>query len=466
MSQLIRIDEISHSRHQLAMRFSLDDLRFDVTYWYNDVDLKHLERKFGTAAMSKIYFHIMAFEVNKLSSLKPAAIDWGPYSHHCTEAFHTLWQTIIHKVWAQWRFENELPNYVGPTCVNSTASDSIAPLENELQDPEILCFCGGGKDSLVAMKLLENADLSYSSFAYSNSIYGASQPQHQLIERLLAHGKPARRHQLWVYDSFVDSPVLQLYPEYGVRTLAAAETPSSIFAALPIVLQHGYQYLALAHEHSANVGNLVWESTGEEINHQWGKSDEAERLLNDYLRLELISNCSYFSALQPVYDVLIFNLLRNHLEAVPATHSCNVRKPWCCRCPKCAYVWLNYMAYLPTELVNSIFDVNLFDLEENQRWFYQMLGLGKHTPFECIGQIAEVQLAFELCKRKGLTGKAMDMYLREFSSIDLDPIIAKYLSVDQAQMRIPEAIAKKIIPQMHEAAKEAHEYIASCAKQA
>jgi hypothetical protein len=35
----------------------------------------------------------------------------------------------------------------------------------------------------------------------------------------------------------------------------------------------------------------------------------------------------------------------------------------------------------------------VFDLKENQQWFYQMLGFGENTPFECIGQIQEVQLA-------------------------------------------------------------------------
>lgn len=70
------------------------------------------------------------------------------------------------------------------------------------------------------------------------------------------------------------------------------------------------------------------------------------------------------------------------------------------------------MAYLPVDKVNEIFNgVNLLDLQENQLAFRQMLGLEAHTPFECIGQVAEAQLAFELAHIKGLKGSAMDVYL-------------------------------------------------------
>jgi len=119
------------------------------------------------------------------------------------------------------------------------------------------------------------------------------------------------------------------------------------------------------------------------------------------------------------------------------------------------------MAYLDVNLVNSIFNTNLFDLEENQLSFYQMLGLGENTPFECIGQIQEVQLAFELCKRKGLTGKAMQMYINHFPSLDTHPIINKYLTVNMAQTGIPAAIAKLIEPHFQVLVTETHQYLNS-----
>ncbi len=461
MSRTIWLDKLIRSRNQISMTFGIDDLRFETSYWYGDVNLIHLEERYGQAFMNKVYFHIIAFEVSKLVSLQPKIIDLGDFAHFHTKEFESLWRMMIHKIWAQWRYENNFPDYIGPEFASVSVDAVPQPIEIIQQEQtKTLCFCGGGKDSLVAMKLLERAEIPYSSFAYSNSIYGPAQIQHRLINSLLKHCKQTKRHQLWVYDSFVDSPVLKLYPEYGVQHFITAETPTSLFGVLPIILQYGYSYIVLGNEQSANVGNLVWDVTGEDVNHQWGKSSEATLLINEYLQTEFISNCSYFSILQPIYDVLIFNLLRRDLKAVPDTHSCNIRKPWCCKCSKCAYVWLNYMSYLEVELVNSIFKVNLFDIEDNQLWFYQMLGLGEHTPFECIGQIAEVRLAFELCKRKGLTGtKAMNMYVNEFPTLDTSPIVNKYLTVDMTQAKIPTSIAKRVNSQMEAGAREARQYI-------
>ncbi len=211
---------------------------------------------------------------------------------------------------------------------------------------------------------------------------------------------------------------------------------------------------ALAHERSADTGNLIWEQTGEEINHQWGKSYEAEKLLNSYIQSELIENTSYFSLLKPIYDVLIFNFLTDDIEAVAATHSCNIEKPWCKCCPKCAYVWLNYMAYLPTQVVDHIFQSNLFDEPENQFAFRQMMGLEKHTPFECIGQINEAKLAFELCRRKGLDGLAMRMFTQECKPLNWKEIMVKYLTVQQAESAIPKSLSSKIFPLMNKQSKK------------
>lgn len=459
MQRIIRLESLTRSRNQISMIFGLDDLRFETSYWYGDVDLHGLERRFGNRFMEKLCFHIMAFEANKLVSLKPDAFDLGPFARFHTQAFAHLWKEIVRGVWAEWRYENNLPEYEGPEILGAVMPSDGITVEPESGEMEVLSFCGGGKDSLVSMKLLERSGMSYGSFAYAHSIYGPTAPQHHLIDRLLDNGSPGQRHRLWAYDSFVDSPVLELCPEYGVSGITAAETPSSIVAALPIVLEHGYRHVVLGHERSANVGNLIWPATGEDVNHQWGKSYEAERLLNDYIGRELVSGFSYFSILQPVYDVVIFNLLRRDSDAVQATHSCNVRKPWCCRCPKCAYVWLNYMAYLDTDLVNGIFGENLFDLEENRLSYRQMLGLEEHTPFECIGQIDEVRLAFELCRRKGVTGAAMEEYVAHFPDPDVEPILQKYLSIDRDSMGIPSHYAGAVLAQMKEGVAEARRYI-------
>ena len=414
--------EPQRSRHQLVVRYGLDDLCFSTTYWYGDVDLPALEERYGRGAMERLYFHITAFEANKLVSLRPDFLDPGPFAPLAGPAFFELWRAIAHNVWGQWRYEHDDPDYPGPelvagspttTTTTTTATTITGPIVLEPGSVETLSFCGGGKDSLVAARLLERAGIPFDSLAYSSSVYGQAAPQHQLIDGLLDHTAVSTRRRMWIFDDFLDSPVTRLHPELGIRHLLAAETPASVFAALPLALAHGYQHLVVAHEHSADFGNLVWSRTGEEVNHQWGKSLAAEHLLADYVERQLVSGVDYFSLLKPIDDTLIFNLLAGDTAGVRATHSCNLRKPWCCRCPKCAYVWLGYMAFLPMEEVAPIFGENLLELDENQLTFRQMLGLEDHTPFECIGTVGETRLAFALCHHKGLAGRAMETYLAE-----------------------------------------------------
>src|SRR5262249_20596157 len=161
----------------------------------------------------------------------------------------------------QWRYENDRPDYLGPRF--ATVENAPSPMRREGRGT--LLFCGGGKDSLVAARLLERAGATFDSYVYSHSIYGDAEPQHRLIDGLLAHLAPQKRWRATIEADFLRPGMV------------AAETPSSIFGALPVALAGGHARLVLAHERSANAPNLVWH--GEAVNHQWGKSLAAEQLL-------------------------------------------------------------------------------------------------------------------------------------------------------------------------------------------
>lgn len=455
------------SRHQLSVEFGIDNLRFSASYWYADANFFELEENYGADFIERVFFHIAAFTAITLVSLCPDTFDPGPYERYCTSSFWTLWNSIVRGVWAQWRYEHDRPDYSGPRLKISNAQneselgDDRDPVKVQPGNVQILSFCGGGKDSLVSLKLLERADVPFHTLVYSSSVYGSAARQHKLCDSLLdATQVPIiARRRIWCYDDLTDSPVVHLFPEYEARSLTVAETPTSVFLALPLVLQHGYVELCLGHERSADTGNLMWERSGQEVNHQWGKSREAEMLLNEYIRTHLVQNCNYFSILKPIYDVSIFNLLNQDLDAVSYAHSCNVQKPWCGRCPKCAYVWINYMAYLPSPVVQHVFrgHGNLLDTTENQLSFRQMLGLEAHTPFECIGQINEVRLAFELCRRKGIKGAAMQIFESEVPPVDVNSLLEHYLQIDETNDTLPDILRNSVLNQIRSAAARARQ---------
>ena len=260
-----------------------------------------------------------------------------------------------------------------------------------------------------------------------------------------------------ITDTFLDIPLDtddQWFKKLGLESRSNAAL-TEIFSILPIMLHYGYRYAVIGNEHSANDGNLEWaDEGGKQVNHQWGKSYEAELTFSRYISQFIAVEGRYYSILQPIHDVVIFTLLRQHLDCVPFVHSCNVLPPWCKHCSKCCYVWLGLQAYLPQHIVDPMFDnENLFDAEENQLYFNQMLGLGDQKPFECIGEIREARLAFELCRRKGIHGRAMEMFMREFGpEFDIAPLVKHYTVVHKEKHSIPDKIARQVIAEMERAA--------------
>lgn len=126
--QRLRLEAVQWSAHQLTMRFSLDALSFSTVYWYPDIDLLALDARYGRDVMERIHVHSALFEINKLVSYRPHVLDLGTYARHHTAELEALWSTVIHKVWAQWRYENNLPHEAPPRWLSS-AQSAPPPLE-------------------------------------------------------------------------------------------------------------------------------------------------------------------------------------------------------------------------------------------------------------------------------------------------------------------------------------------------
>ncbi len=457
---LLTLARLERRRDALEIDFTLDDRAFRKRYRWAEVDLPGLERRHGRDLLERIYFHIAAFEAIPMAGLRPRRLDFGPWARFATTELETLWRQVLHGVGGQWRWENGLADDSGPEWVGDRAAAVAAPGAVAPGEVASLCFNGGGKDSLVAMRLLERAGLAYATLAYSHSTYGDERLQHELIGGVERHCRPVRGHRQWVEDELWDAPAATA-GEYAVSRPIVCETPISIFASLPLALAHGYRHLVLANERSADEGSFVWPATGEEVNHQWGKSFAAERLLDDYLRRHLLANVSYFSLLKPLWDVVIFHLLRAEGELVRATHSCSVTKPWCESCPKCVYVGLGFHAYLDRDVVDGLFTSNLFDRRENLEHYRGLLGLDRPKPFECVGEIGESRLAFEICRRRGFTGGAIDEWARRSDGFDPQRVAGRYLQVDEATSGLPGEVARAILPLMRAGAAAARGYVDS-----
>ncbi len=448
----IKILKLTIHQHHLDILYSADNFNFSTKVFYHDVSFSLLANKYSQAVINQIAAYIALFEGMKLCSLFPKYYDIDLIAESLSQPVLDLFSKIYQGVFGQHWYENNVIDYAGPEIIYPKASlGNIQPTHIISRDNStVLAGCGGGKDSIVALKMLEEANISFASMQYSHSVYGKADLQHNLISGVLEHASPIKKHKISIYDDLTDYPFLKLYfPNNSGITVP--ETPVSIFESLPIMLNEGYKYLVLAHEKSANTGNLFWQKLGKEVNHQWGKGYEAEKELNEFIQDNLLSNFTYFSILQPIYDFRIFKNLAKYPEVLPKIHSCNIQKPWCKKCPKCAYVWLGLMAVFEPASVDAVFGCNMFDDDDLLPIFRAMVGLEEHTPFECIGEIDESRLAMKKCLEKGLSGKAVKMFQQEVlvdSSIDWEKIQQKYNRVYDQEHAIPDWIFSKIRGQL------------------
>src|SRR5579864_990175 len=172
----LTLESWSRQRHELNMCFGIGGRSIDKRYVYPDVDLMDLERRYGRESLERVYFHAMAFGAIALASARPDSIAFGPLARFHTPAFAELWRAVFRNISAQWRYENDLAHYQGPEFEDPLCVDDIGPLQIEPGPIDTLSFSGGGKDSLVAMKLLERAGIPFASFAYSHPAYGPAEP--------------------------------------------------------------------------------------------------------------------------------------------------------------------------------------------------------------------------------------------------------------------------------------------------
>ena len=465
---VLRLEDISVAENQLYILASVDGLKFGMTFWYS-FDLTQLGTVYGEEYMERVYFHIGAVHLMKLVGLRPATvvID-GKFAKHDTKVFRRFWSDLLVDNFGQWRYENNLPNFDGPSFTTNPVDEIPIPVNITLpsvkddksgQMVDTLISMSGGKDSLLAGKLLQAANIPHSIFSSFATYHGDHAEQSKRVDKVLPHCSFVEHYKLIIFDHYSQIPD-GLIKKLADRTTARLMIPCCfVFSTLPIMLKFGYRYLVVANENSANVGNLKWPAEGgREINHQFCKSFAAEKLYNDYVRTVLVSNYHYYSILQPINDTVIFHLLRKHQKAVLCTHSCNVHPPWCKRCPKCCYIWLQFQACMSCEDIDDMFGhENLLDVEENLLFYRQMLELENMKPFECIGDFDEAKLAFELCYRKGLKGKAMEVFEKEVrcrGNFNLKSIVEKYTRIETVEHGLPGHVSDALMPLFKMAAED------------
>lgn len=451
--------EFHRSTHNLTFIYKFDEVAFATSMWYPTVNFHYLERRYGKREMERIYCHIFLFHGLKLQSFKPDQIDLGPCAQFWTNKLSRLWKASTIGCLAQWREETSNMEYRGADIIasNSCQFVPLSLISLDAEGPSLLVGNGGGKDSLVMLRMLDHHCIRYHTVSLNFHTEADPARQMDANEKILVGLKkaPIENHRQYIFESFLNSPAAELHgvaDHYVPAIRNDEDTPNGhgIFGLLPIMLAWNLTDLCFGNERSADAANV--EIDGEKVNHAWSKTIECEKLYHEYVSTELVQNFQCYGLLRQLSDVSIYRILKKHLVTgdLCRAYSCNVRPPWCRRCPKCEYVWHSYLAYLGEESAAEIGvafgNENPFDVPDLRAIFRQLMGAEGFKPYECVGEIDEVRIALEVCWRRGYRGAVIDDYrlLVPLTPAEFDALWQNYTGIAPGYDRLPPDLASMV----------------------
>jgi UDP-N-acetyl-alpha-D-muramoyl-L-alanyl-L-glutamate epimerase len=282
----------------------------------------------------------------------------------------------------EFAYRNSLPDALTPEI---TGPDAIGPtigVDRWDADADPLVPVGGGKDSVVTIEALKRHGFRPTLFSVN---------KFDPIDRCIdISGLDSVR-----VTRSIDRRLIEVNAK-GAHNGHVPVTAINSVIGLIVADANGLGPVVLSNERSSNVGNITW--LGRDVNHQWSKSISYESLLRDTLRQYGLNPDRYFSLLRPLSESEIADRFRDCPQYFRDFISCN--RPfaidsgrrgasWCGHCPKCIFVFGLMAPRLGRSEVEAVFGGNLLADVDNRVGFEDVVGLGAHKPFECVGEYYE-----------------------------------------------------------------------------
>lgn len=316
-----------------------------------------------------------------------------PIDNWQSDFFNKVYQEGL----GQFAFENGLKRH---DLVHFIASDQSNNQPAPYHGAGVLALQSGGKDSILTASLLQKNNIDFTSFYISSSDFYPS-----VLDEIGS--------ELVVIRRVIDRDGLISASKDGAKN---GHVPITYIvqslAVIQAILMNKHQILtSIAHEGEESHANIDDLS----VTHQWSKTWMAEQLFSDYvskyisLDLHIGSPLRHYSELRVAELFVKYSWEKYH----NIFSSCNVANyqqgsdnstlKWCGNCPKCANSYLLFAPFLPANSLKAIFDgQDLFAKPSLAHTFKGLLGIDNvPKPFECIGEIDELRLAYHRSQSKG-----------------------------------------------------------------
>lgn len=454
---LTKVDVQSSS---FSFVYDIDGFENTVTIEYAHDLLRHdrLNPEGSGDALMTFACNLAAVSITRLGAALPKRFHFGNFEAFIAPEVIPFLKQVIPRKWSEHRFQVEQLDYQHPEFVydeqvlGSRAVSPIFSLPEHTEKQKVFVASGSGKDSLLCSLLIKNAGIPHDLVTYLFDLYGDLEEQEQIFSRInneLAHENCHVLRYLddfypWLEQRMVDCGIPKRVNAYDVEKPFRTEAGEVFFmsmALVPLQIVFDAPIQLFGNEKSADAPNLVFSSTQEPIAHQWAKSIHGETALSEFYRT-LFDGIDRISLTKALHDVRIFEtLFRIGADLPYQTNSCNIQKPWCCRCEKCTYVFAGFSAFGEHEKVVEAFGQDLFQEPEVTRIWEELLGLHGYIPWECVGQPDEVQLYIYMAICKGINGIPMELFKQHFSNgatPSFENVVEKYGRIYDDHHRMPE----------------------------
>jgi len=373
----------------LLFRFRSNENRYEER-----INLPQPIEKKNDTLLNAILFNLhLALGISywKATCSKKIEINSGSLS----EEQSIFWNTIYTKGLGEFYFKNQIDFR---DLVHFPFNKNILSQPQKIVTSEkLLVGIGGGKDSVVVWELLKSQKKELNGLLIKTQ--HAYQAVDELVEKM---GMPTI-----TIDRFIDSTFIS----DGKNHRYNGHVPiSMIYAWIGILISYlyGFKAFVVANEKSADQANT--ELFGMKVNHQWSKTKEFEDLFRAYLHNSISENLDYYSPIRHLTELQIVAEFIKYPQYLPYITSCNrnfsitnqlQNKKWCGVCPKCAFAFIMFAAYLPKERVVSLFGKNMIEDELLRGTFMDLQGRGGLKPFECVGTFEEVREALQMIQARG-----------------------------------------------------------------
>lgn len=401
-------------RNNLIIAFDFripPDFKFSPQVKIKNIDKKRFQK------IKKETLENLIFNLGMVESLSYWKATLSPKINveagYLTKEQISWWQDLILKGMGQFFYENKIDFTKSNFLKIKSSQRSLnfdGPEKLQLKD-RILIPLGGGKDSIVTLEILKEAEEEFKIFSLNPT---------EAIKKIIKIGK---EKSPIVIERKIDPLLLKLNQKGYLNGHTPFSAYLTFLTALCAVI-FDFKYVAFSQERSSNEGNIKYQ--GRIINHQYSKSFEFEKKFRDYLEKYLVKGVYSFSFLRPLYEIQIAKLFSCYPQYFSAFLSCNeaqktysgTKRPiqkWCGQCSKCLFVFTILYPFIEEKTLIKIFHKNLFKDQNLLPLMQELIGIKDFKPFECVGTKKESKIAFYLAwKKKKKSGGELPFLLMWF----------------------------------------------------